>query len=108
MKPIRYEQLVHNLEDGGVIVYYQCEDECPELVEDLTRTVEPFVNAGRHVVLAPNDPTWTVNDSQPLHKDMGAPIAVVTWQHLLKLDEYDHDKIRAFIERYEGIDHHVR
>lgn len=106
-EPIRYEQLIHNLEDGGVIVYYQCEDGCPELVEQLTETVEPFLRVGRHVVMAPNDPSWTVNGSQPLHEDMGARIALVAWQRTLKLDEYDHDTIRAFIERYEGIDHHV-
>jgi len=107
-EPIRYEQLVHNMEDGGVIVYYQCPDGCPELVEQLATTVEPFLRADRHVVMAPNDPTWTANGSQPLHEDMGARIAVVAWQNVLKLDEYDHDRIRAFIERYEGIDHHVR
>ncbi|MEZ4619774.1 MAG: DUF3105 domain-containing protein [Caldilineaceae bacterium] len=38
---------------------------------------------------------------------MGATIALTAWQHILKLDEVDGDKIRAFIERYEGIDHHV-
>lgn len=106
-EPIRYEQLIHNLEDGGVIVYYQCEEECPELVDQLTETVEPFLRVSRHVVMAPNDPTWTVSGSQPLHQDMGASIAVVAWQRVLKLDEYDHDTIRTFIEKYEGIDHHV-
>lgn len=105
-EPIRYEQVVHNMEDGGVIVYYQCDDGCPELVEQLTETVEPFINAGRHVVMLPNDPTWSVNGGQPLHQDMGAPIVLTAWQRSLKLDEYDHEIIRSFIERYEGIDHH--
>jgi hypothetical protein len=105
-EPIRYEQLVHNMEDGGVIVYYQCEEACPELVEQLTETVEPFLNAGRHVVMVPNDPTWSVDGNQALHADMGAPIVLTAWQRMLKLDEYEHDRIRAFIERYEGIDHH--
>ncbi len=29
-EPIRYEHLVHNLEDGGVVIYYQA-DGCPNL-----------------------------------------------------------------------------
>lgn len=106
--PIRYEQLVHNLEDGGVVVYYQCEDPCPELVEQLSAAVQPHIDAGRHVILLPNDPTWAPNDGQPLHKDMGAPIALTAWGRVLKLDEFDADVIRAFIGRYEGIDHHLR
>lgn len=105
-EPQRYEHLVHNLEDGGVVVYYQCEDGCPELVSELERILEPYFAAGRHVVLAPNDPTWTVGGSQPLHRDMGARIALTAWQKLLTLDEVDEETIRQFIERYEGIDHH--
>ncbi|MEZ4679720.1 MAG: DUF3105 domain-containing protein [Caldilineaceae bacterium] len=106
-EPQRYEHLVHNLEDGGVIVYYQCADGCPETVANLEELVRPYVDRGAHVVMVPNDPTWSINGSQPLHQDMGATIALTAWQHILKLDEVDGDKIRAFIERYEGIDHHV-
>jgi hypothetical protein len=106
MEPQRYEHLVHNLEDGGVVVYYQCEDGCPELVAELESILEPYFAAGRHVALVPNDPTWTVGGSQPLHRDMGARIALTAWQRLLTMDEVDAETIRQFIERYEGIDHH--
>ena len=105
--PQRYEHLNHNLEDGGVIVYYQCPDGCTETVDALKAIVDPFITAGRHVVLAPNDPTWSSGGSQPLHQDMGALISVNAWQRQLKLDAVDGEKIRAFIERYIGIDHHV-
>lgn len=27
-EPLRYEQVLHNLEDGGVAIYYQCEEKC--------------------------------------------------------------------------------
>lgn len=106
-EPQRYEHLVHNLEDGGVIVYYQCADGCPEIVDQLKEIVNPYVSRGDHVVLTPNDPAWSINGSQPLHGDMGTMIAVTAWQHILKLDEVDSAKIRSFIEHYEGIDHHV-
>ena len=106
-EPVRYEQVVHNMEDGGVIVYYQCEDGCPELQEQLAEVVQPFISAGRHVLMMPNDPTWTAFGSQAAHKDMESRIALTAWQRLDKFDEFDAQRVRAFIERYEGIDHHV-
>ncbi len=75
-RPIRYEHLVHNLEDGGVVIYYQCADGCPELVEQLSAIVDPYFRTGRNVVMAPNDPAWTIGGSEPLHRDMGASIAL--------------------------------
>jgi hypothetical protein len=102
---VRYEHLVHNLEDGGVVVYYQCDGDCPELVSQLEDVLQPYLDAGSHVVLARNDPTWVVN-GQPMHKDMGARIALAAWRELLKMDEVNPDTIRKFIDRYEGIDHH--
>ena len=107
-EPVRYEQVVHNMEDGGVIVYYQCEDGCPALREQLAEVVQPFLNLGRHVLMTPNEPNWTAFGSQSAHKDMAARIALTAWQRLDKFDEFDAARIRAFIERYEGIDHHVR
>jgi hypothetical protein len=106
-KPERYEQLIHNMEDGGVLVYYQCPDGCPEIVDKLTAIVDPYIKAGRHVLMVPNDPKWTIGNSQPLQKDMGAKIALTAWTRILKMNEVDETKIRAFIEKYEGLDHHV-
>jgi len=107
-EPIRYEQLIHNLEDGGVIVYYQCEDGCPDLVGQLEEVVAPFERAGSRVILIPNDPTWTIgNNNRQLHQDMEARIALTAWQRIDKFDEFDAGRIRAFIDRYEGIDHHA-
>ncbi|MBI1298048.1 DUF3105 domain-containing protein [bacterium] len=105
-EPIRYEQIVHNMEDGGVIVYYQCLEGCPELVEDLRSVVAPYINSGRHVLMMPNDPTWGSESGFAYHKDMESRIALSAWQRLDKFDAFDADRIRAFIERYEGIDHH--
>ena len=105
--PQRYEHLIHNLEDGGVVIYYQCDADCTELVQQLSDIVDPYLKAGKHVVVAPNDPNWTINNSQPLHQDMGARIALTAWTKQLKLDDVNADTIRAFIDRYVGIDHHV-
>ena len=107
-EPIRYEQLIHNLEDGGVIIYYQCEDNCPELVDQLDAFARPLIAAGRHLVVVRNDPAWTgdAGAAAPLHEDMGTRIALVAWQRIDKFDDFDEARIRAFFERYEGIDHH--
>ena len=56
----------------------------------------------------PNDPNWTGFGSQSAHKDMGSRIALTAWHRLDKFEEFDEGRIRDFIERYEGIDHHVR
>lgn len=105
-EPIRYEQVIHNMEDGGIVVYYQCEEACPELVQQLEEVIRPYIDTGRRVVMMPNDPTWTAAGTQPAHRDMEARIALTAWQRIDKFDEFDAERIRAFIERYEGIDRH--
>ena len=107
-EPFAYEQLIHNLEDSGVLIYYQCAEPCPALFQQLSDFAQPYIDAGRHVAVVPNDPSWTTAAGVHPHADMGAPIAVVAWQKLLKLDEFDGDKMAQFIEAYEGIDHHVK
>lgn len=105
-QPQRYEQVLHNLEDGGVAIYYQCDGECTELEMQLEELVDGYLRAERRLLLMPNDPTWREGDSQPWHEDMGQRIALTAWQRIDKFDEFDSERIRAFIKRYEGIDHH--
>ncbi len=105
-QPVRYEQILHNLEDGAVAVYYQCPEGCPELVDALSELVEVYARAGRKVLLVPNDPSWTDGGTQPVHRDMGGRIALTAWQRIDVFDEFDEQRIRAFIERYEGRDNH--
>ncbi|MGH7313447.1 MAG: DUF3105 domain-containing protein [Candidatus Rokuibacteriota bacterium] len=87
-RPIERELQVHNLEDGGVLVQYNCE--CPELVDQLRAIVSTYE---KFVVLAPY-PTMT-------HR-----IALTAWTRIDTLDEFDEGRIRRFIDRYRGIDHH--
>jgi hypothetical protein len=107
-EPWLYEQLLHNLEDAGIVIYYQCADGCPDLVQQLRELVQPYLAGGRHIVVAPNDPTWTRPDGSQPHQEMGAPIVVTAWRRSLALPAFDADAIRAFIEAFEGIDHHVQ
>lgn len=105
-EPQRYELLVHNMEDGGIVIYYQCEDGCPEVVSQLESLVNPYLLQRRHIAVVPNDPTWTDGGPAPLHKDMESRIALTSWQRIDKFDDFDAERIQNFIGRYEGIDQH--
>lgn len=90
--PIQRELQVHNLEDGGVLVQYNCPQGCPELVEKLKAIVSRYE---KHVILAP-------------YPGMDARIALTAWARIDKLDEFDEKRIVRFINAYKGIDHHAR
>jgi len=87
-RPIPPPLQVHNLEDGGVLVQYNCE--CPELVEKLRAIVRRY---DRHVILAPYPP-------------MKSRIVLTAWKRLDAFEEPDEKRIVRFIEAYHGIDHH--
>ena len=89
-RPIPRELQVHNLEDGGVVVQYNCE--CPELVEKLRGIVRKY---DVQVLLAP-------------YPSMKSRIALTAWTRLDRFDEFDEKRIVRFIEAYRGIDHHKR
>jgi hypothetical protein len=89
-KPIANELQVHNLEDGGVVVQYNCE--CPELADKLAQIVGRY---DRFVVLAP-------------YPAMKSRIALTAWTRLETLDDFDAARIERFIKAYRGIDHHPR
>lgn len=82
---------IHNLEDGGVILHYNCPEGCPEIVEELEDIVE---EVGRErIILHP-------------YPEMDSKIAVTAWTRLLTLEEVDRNQILAFINDYRGIDNH--
>jgi hypothetical protein len=89
-RPIPDELQVHNLEDGGVMVQYNCT--CPELVDKLRGIVSRY---DKFVVLAP-------------YPTMKTKIALTAWTRLDGFEEFDEARIVRFIDRYRGIDHHKR
>jgi hypothetical protein len=89
-RPLPRELQVHNLEDGGVIVQYNCE--CPDLVAKLRDIVDKYE---RHVILAP-------------YPEMKSTIALTAWTRIETLSAFDAQRIRRFIEAYRGIDHHQK
>lgn len=89
-EPIPNELQVHNLEDGGVMVQYDCPTGCDELVGQLADVVSRY---DREVILAP-------------YPDMDSRIALTAWGQIDYLDEFDEDRIVDFIKEYRGVDNH--
>ena len=88
-------QLVHNLEHGGIVIWYQQDALTDAQVAELADFVEGQVaegSAGRFkYILAPWD-----------GEDFGHPIAVTGWEYLLYLDAVDLDAIRGFADAHYG------
>jgi Protein of unknown function (DUF3105) len=89
-RPVPPELQVHNLEDGGVMVQYNCT--CPELVDKLGAVVSRY---DKYVILAP-------------YPGMKSRIALTAWTRLDRLEEFDEKRIVRFIDFYRGLDHHKR
>ncbi len=88
---IAKELLVHNREDGGVVIHDGCSD-CPDLVAKLEGIARRY---NRHVVIAP-------------FPGLKTRIALTAWTRIEAFDEFDEARIVRFIEAYRGIDHHSR
>ena len=101
-EPIVPELGVHSLEDGHVAIQYDCPEEggCPELVTELTAVVSGYLGDNKRVILAPY--------SGILHPTDGTShrIALTAWTRIAVLDAFDENRIRAFVDAYEGIDNH--
>jgi hypothetical protein len=89
-QPVEKEIQVHNLEDGGVMVQYNCQ-KCDDLIAKLEALTSEF----NHIIVAP----------YPTGKFV---IALTAWGRIDTLDGLDEARIRRFIKAYMGIDHHVR
>ena len=90
--PAQEAQVIHNLEHGGVVIWYQPNETSAEDVAALTQYVEQQVRSAKFkVILSP----WT-------GEDFGQPIAVTSWNWLLYQDAADVDRIRAFLDDHYG------
>lgn len=109
-KPIPKEYQVHNLEDGGVVIQYNCPKGCPDLVKKLEGVFLKYkaraekdmpehdkgpVPKYMHLILAP-------------YPDMDTQIALTAWTRLDKFNDFDEARIDRFVEAYIGIDHHQK
>lgn len=82
-EPLPDEQLIHNLEHGGVNIFYKEDAIDQATVEKLKEIQREFP---RKTVLAP----------RPANE---APIALASWGYYMNLDTFDEQTIREFVLR---------
>ena len=106
--PIPKEIQVHNLEDGGVIIQYNCQS-CDDLIAKLEALVTQYYEKAVKEQLRSIDPGRLPRYERLIlapYPDMDAKIALTAWGRIDKLESYDEARIVRFIEAYIGIDHH--
>lgn len=92
MSPQDPVQLIHNLEHGGIVIWYQPGAVQPDEVDSLTAFVSTQLRATRYkFIVSP----WE-------GADFGHSIAVTAWRQLLYLDSVDLDAIRGFADANYG------
>ncbi len=100
------ELQLHNLEDGGVGIQYNCapdvspqnnatpsaeaESECKQLVDNLATIAKKNPDK---VFMAP-------------YLKLDTKIALTAWTRIDKFNEFDQNRINTFIRAFKGIDHH--
>jgi len=89
--PQNESQLVHNLEHGGIVIWYDPDALDADQVAELTSFVEGQVASGISgrfkFILSP----WA-------GEDFGGVVAVTAWRHLLVLDAFDMAAVRTFAD----------
>jgi hypothetical protein len=91
-EPVPRELQVHNLEDGGVVIQYNCPSGCEDLVARLRAIANRYED---QVLLAP-------------YPGMPHRIALTAWTRIDAFDQFDEARIVRFIKAFRGIDHHKR
>ena len=89
---IRQEPAIHNLEHGGIVIWYQADQVTPEQIDALENYTRSWNTSERFKVLvAP----WAGSD-------FGHPMAILAWTWLLYLDEVDTDLMDRFVDQHYG------
>jgi Protein of unknown function (DUF3105) len=89
------EQLIHNLEHGGIVIWYEPDaldaDQVAELADHVNRQTSSGISGRYKYILSP----WEGPDFEK-------SIAVTAWRHVLYLDEVDLDAIEEFARAHYG------
>ena len=91
--------LVHSLEHGAVVIYYDPAALTPAAEASLHAFAENHQDPWAAVIVAPNP-----ND------DPESAYVLTAWRTMLRTDDYDADQVRAFLAEYlgRGPEHPVR
>ncbi len=83
------ENIIHNLERGYVAISYDCDqlEDCQSVRANLRRIINNY--SSRQVIAVPR-------------QNRDALVALTAWQRIDLLEEYDEQRITAFIEAWRG------
>lgn len=101
--PLPKEQVVHGMEHGAVVIWYNCTN-CQETIDELKEIVRDGLRRGRNLIMTPYP------DMEP------ATIALTAWTRLDKfpVSEYSRERVERFIKAHdrrfnpEGIQNMIR
>jgi hypothetical protein len=77
---------VHNLEHGGIVILYKCDEPCPDLersLVDLYQTVPPSRFGNVKLLTSP-------------YSKLQNAITALAWGWVLEMDEFDRDRLLRF------------
>jgi hypothetical protein len=101
-EPVAPEIFIHNLEDAGIVLAYDCPEGCDHLLTGLRDVLAD--HTGKRVMLTPYSGITNPIDGKSYRG------AAVAWTRVLYFDDLsaeNRSEVDAFIGLYEGIDHHV-
>jgi Protein of unknown function (DUF3105) len=86
------EQVIHNLEHGGIVIWYQADQVTADQIAALEAYTRSWNGTERYKMLVS---PWGGSD-------FGHPIAIVAWTWLLYLDDVDTDLMDQFVDQHYG------
>ena len=90
-QPQPTEELVHSLEHGAVVIYYDADAITEEARSDLRERANIHTGTWTSVIVVPS-----------IQDEPEAPYTLTAWQHRLRIDEYDPEAVTAFLAEYLG------
>ena len=85
----RFEPMVHTMEHGAIVLYYQPLVLDAEAVGEMRLAASQLLREGARLILTPST-------------RIGTPVAIASWGRLLLMDEFEEDTLRGFIAAFEG------
>ncbi|PSQ50669.1 hypothetical protein BRD19_00330 [Halobacteriales archaeon SW_7_65_23] len=84
-------ELVHSLEHGAVVIYYDPAQMTDDAEESLRKFAETHIGPWRSVIVAPNP-----------NADPDAAYVLTAWRNKLEMDSSDVETVRAFLAEFLG------
>lgn len=83
------EELVHSLEHGQVVIYYDPAKLPQQDLEQIKELARPHTDPFEGVVVTPRS-------------DAKHPLILTAWEHTLRLEAYDQAKVEQFVDAFRG------